>query len=63
MDYSLPGSSAHGILQSTILERVDMPFSRGSFQTRDQTHVSYVSCMRRQVVYQQRHLIIFEAAA
>ena len=31
MDYSLPGSSAHGILQATILEWVSMPSSRGSF--------------------------------
>ena len=27
MDYSLPGSSVHGILQARILERVVMPFS------------------------------------
>ena len=30
MDYSLPGSSVHGILQAGILEWVAMPFSRGS---------------------------------
>ena len=42
MDYSLPGSSIHGILQVRILEWVAMPFSRGSSQPRDQTHVSYV---------------------
>ena len=30
MDYSLPGSSVHGILQARILEWVAMPFSRGS---------------------------------
>ena len=30
MDYSLPGSSAHGILQARILEWVAIPFSRGS---------------------------------
>ena len=29
MDYSLPGSSVHGILQTTILEWVAIPFSRG----------------------------------
>ena len=29
MDYSLPGSSAHGILQARILEWVAMPSSRG----------------------------------
>ena len=27
MDYSLPGSSVHGVLQARILERVAMPFS------------------------------------
>ena len=35
MDYSLPGSSVHGILQARILERVVMPFSRGSSRPRD----------------------------
>ena len=29
-DYSLPGSSTHGILQARILEWVAIPFSRGS---------------------------------
>ena len=31
MDCSLPGSSVHGILQARILERVAIPFSKGSF--------------------------------
>ena len=39
MDHSLPGSSVHGILQTRILEWVAIPFSSGSFQSRDQTHV------------------------
>ena len=43
MDCSLQGSSVHGIVQASILEWVAMPFSRASFQLRDQTHVSYVS--------------------
>ena len=30
MDCSLPGSSVHGILQARILERVAIPFFRGS---------------------------------
>ena len=30
MDCSLLGSSVHGILQARILERVAIPFSRGS---------------------------------
>ena len=39
MDYSLPGSSVHGILQARIQERVAMPSSRGSSQPRNQTQV------------------------
>ena len=34
MDYSLPGSSVHGLLQVRILVWVAIPFSRGSFQPR-----------------------------
>ena len=37
MDCSLPGSSAHGILQARILEWVAVPSSRGSPPPRDQT--------------------------
>ena len=40
MDCSLPGSSVHGNLQARKLEWVDIFFSRGSFQPRDQTQVS-----------------------
>ena len=36
VDYSLPGSSVHGIFQARILEWVAIPFSRGSFGHRDQ---------------------------
>ena len=43
MDYSPPGSSIHGILQARILEWVAIPFSRGSFQHRDQTSVSCIA--------------------
>ena len=46
---SLPGSFVHGISQARILEWVAIFFSRGSFQTRDQTHVS---CVGRQILYQ-----------
>ena len=48
MDCSPPGSSVHGILQARILEWVAMPSSRGSSQPRDQTHVSYISCISGQ---------------
>ena len=37
VDYSLPGSSVHGILQARILGWVAIPLSRGSSQPRDQT--------------------------
>ena len=40
-----------GILQARILEWVAMPSFRGSSQPRDQTHISYVSCIDRQVCF------------
>ena len=43
MDCSWPASSVHGILQARILEWVDIPFSRGSSQPRDQTQVSCIA--------------------
>ena len=45
VDCSLPSSSVHGILQARILECVSTPFSRGSSHPRDQTQVSYISCV------------------
>jgi len=45
LDCSLPGSSAHRILQARILERVAISFSRESSQPRDQTQISCVSCI------------------
>ena len=43
MDCSLPGSSVHGILQTRILEWVDIPFSKGSSQPTDWTQVSCIA--------------------
>ena len=51
MACSPPGSSVHGILQARILEWVAMPSSRESSRSSDQTHVSYVSCIGRWVLY------------
>ena len=51
VDCSPPGSSVHGILQARILEWVAMPSSRGSSKPRDQTQISYVSCIGGQVLY------------
>ena len=50
-DCSPPGFSAHGILQARILEWVAISSSRGSFQSRDWTHVSWVSCIGRQALW------------
>ena len=47
MDCSLPGSSAHGIFQARIMEQVAISYCRGSFQPRDQTHISCISCIYR----------------
>ena len=65
------GSSAHGILQARILELLAMPSSMGSSQPMDQTHISYVFCTGRQVLYHQchqgspdrSHLVILKARA
>ena len=59
MDCSTPGSSTHGILQARILEWVGIPFSEGSSGPRDRTHISYASCVGRQVLYHWRHLSAF----
>ena len=39
MDYSLPGSSVHGISQARVLEWVAISFSRGSSPPRGRTGV------------------------
>ena len=51
MDCSPPGSSVHGIFQVRILEWVAISFSRVSFQPRDQTCVTCVSCICRRILY------------
>ena len=45
VDCNPPGFSIHGISQARILEWIAIPFSRGSFWPRGQTHVSYFSCI------------------
>ena len=42
MEYSLPGSSVHGIFQARILEWVAISFFRRSFWLRDWTRVSCI---------------------
>ena len=40
---NLPGSSVNGIFPARVLEWAVISSSRGSFQPRDQTHISCVS--------------------
>ena len=53
VSYSLPppGSSANEIFWARILEWVTISFSRASTQPRDQTRVSCISCIGRQILY------------
>ena len=55
MDCSLPGSSVCGIFQARILEWVAILFSRGPLRPRDQTCISYVSCLGRRILHQLSH--------
>ena len=50
-DCSQLGSSVHGLFQARILEQVAISFSTGSFQPRDGTYVSCVSCTGQQILY------------
>ena len=52
MDYSLPGSSVHGILQARILEWVAISFSRGIFPTQG-SNLCLLHC--RLILYHLRH--------
>ena len=58
IDYSPPGSSVHGIRQARILELVAISSSRESSQSRDQTCISCVPCIGRQILY---HCTTWEA--
>ena len=49
MGCSLPGSSLHENFQATILEWVHMSFCMRSSQSRNQTRVSCISCIGRQI--------------
>ena len=51
MDCSPPTSSVHGIFQARIIEWVAISYSRGSSWSRDQTHISWVSCIGRWILY------------
>ena len=46
VDYSLPGSSLHGILQAILLEWIAISFSRGSSEPWNRTQVSHIAGRR-----------------
>ena len=56
MDFSPPGSSVCGIFQTRILEWVAISSSRGSSQSRDQTHLSCISYVGRRILLPLSHL-------
>ena len=45
MDCSPPDTSVHRISQARILEWVAISLSMGSSQPRDQSHISFISCV------------------
>ena len=51
IDCSLPGSSSHGISQARVLEWIAITFSRGPSWPRNQTCMSCISCIGRQILY------------
>ena len=55
MDCSPQAPLSMGIFQAIILEWIAMISSRESSQPRDGTHVSYVSCTGRPVLYLWHH--------
>ena len=63
MDYSLLDSFVHGIFQARILEGVAISYSKGSYQPRDQTHISCISCIGKRILYHwatgNAHLYIY----
>ena len=61
VDCSPPGSSVHGILQARIVEWIVIPFSRGSFQPRDQTRqiLYHLSHQGSPVIYSRKVIIAF----
>ena len=57
-DYSSPASSVHEVFQARTLEWVTISFSRRSSQPRDQTCISCISYIGRQILY---HCAMWEA--
>ena len=53
--FETPGPSVHGVFQARILEWVAISPSRGASQLRDQTCISCISGIGRQVLHHRRH--------
>ena len=53
---SPPSSFVHGIILARTLEWVAISYSRGSSWLRDQTRVSWGSCIGRQILFALSHL-------
>ena len=51
VQWDVQGGYSHKLKEELLLEWVAMPFSSRPSWPRDQTHVSYVSCMSSQVLY------------
>ena len=56
MDSGPLASSIHEISQARILGWVDISYFRGFSQPRDQTGISFISCIGRWILYHQCHL-------
>ena len=56
VDCSPPDSSVHAISQARLLERAAISSSSGSSWPGDQTHVSGISYIGRQILYQGAHV-------
>ena len=56
MNSNPPGSSVHRTLQARLLELIAISSFKRSSQPRDQTCVSYLSCIGRQILYHCWHL-------
>ena len=61
MDYSLPGSSVHGIFQAIVLEWIAISFSKVSSWSRDGTQVSRI-VDRRFTVWATREVHLLQKA-
>ena len=53
---AVPSFSVRGILQARVLEWVAMPSSGASSQPRDQTCITYICCIGRQILHPLNHL-------